>query len=182
MPQAVSFRYARALVDSVIAPQSQVNPKQALAELRIFSGMVRHSAELRNVLLSPAVSNAKKRNVIGRFAESLPLSRLVRNFLFVIVDRRRTDLLDDMADAFETALDERLGIIRADVKSAAALNDRQQSELQQELSRVSGKQVRCDFSIDPSLIGGVVARIGSTVYDGSVRSQLETMRERLVAQ
>jgi F-type H+-transporting ATPase subunit delta len=182
MPQAVSFRYARALVDAVIGPQSQVNPKQALAELRTFSGMVQDSAELRNVLLSPAVSNAKKRNVIGRFAESLPLSRLVRNFLYVIVDRRRTDLLEDMADAFETALDERLGIVRADVKSAAPLNDRQQSELQQELSRVSGKQVRLDFSIDPSLIGGVVARIGSTVYDGSVRSQLEIMRERLVAQ
>jgi F-type H+-transporting ATPase subunit delta len=181
MPQAVSIRYARALVDAVMAPKSELDPKQALAELRTFSAMVRDSAELRNVLLSPAVSNAKKRNVIGRFAASLPLARLIRNFLFVIVDRRRTDLLNDMADAFETALDERLGILRADVKSAAPLNDRQQSDLQQELSRVSGKQVRCDFSIDPELIGGVVARIGSTVYDGSVRSQLETMRERLVA-
>ena len=119
--------------------------------------------------------------MIAQFADSLPLSRLVRNFLFILVDRRRTDFLDEMADAFETALDERLGIVRADVKSASALNDRQQSDLQQELSRVSGKQVRCDFSIDPALIGGVVARIGSTVYDGSVRSQLETMRERLVA-
>ena len=143
--------------------------------------MVRESSQLRNVLLSPAVSNTKKRNVIGRFADSLPLARLIRNFLFIMVDRRRIDLLDDMADAYETALDERLGILRADVKSASPLSDRQQSDLQQELSRLSGKRVRCDFSIDPALIGGVIARIGSTVYDGSVRSQLEAMRERLVA-
>ena len=181
MPQAVSIRYARALVDAVMSPRSDLDPKQALSELRGFSTMVRESSQLRNVLLSPAVSNTKKRNVIGRFADSLPLARLIRNFLFIMVDRRRIDLLDDMADAFETALDERLGILRADVKSASPLSDRQQSDLQQELSRLSGKRVRCDFSIDPALIGGVVARIGSTVYDGSVRSQLEAMRERLVA-
>ena len=69
----------------------------------------------------------------------LPLSRLIRNLLYVIIDRRRTDILNDIADAFEMALDERLGIVRADVKSAAPLNDRQQSDLQQELSRRLGQ-------------------------------------------
>ena len=181
MPQAIAIRYARALADAVLAPGSELDPRQALAELRTFNDMVRQSPELRNVLLSPAVSNTKKRAVAGRFADSLPLNRLIRNFLYVIIDRRRSGILDQIAEAFETALDERLGIVRADVKSAAPLSDHQQSDLQQELSRVSGKQVRCDFSIDPALIGGVVARIGSTVYDGSVRSQLETLREQLVA-
>ncbi len=181
MPQALSIRYARALADAVLAPGSGSDSKQTLAELRVFNDLVRESPELRHVLSSPAVSNKKKRAVVGRFADSLPLSRLVRNFLYVIIDRRRTGTLPDVAEAFEIVLDERLGIVRADVKSAAPLNDRQQSDLQQELSRLSGKQVRCNFSIDPELIGGVVARIGSTVYDGSVRSQLETLRERLVA-
>lgn len=181
MPQAVSIRYARALADAVMAPESGLDPKAALAELQGFASMVAESTELRNVLLSPAVSNTKKRAVVARFAESLPLARLIRNFLYIVIDRRRADLLNDIAEAFEAALDERLGVVRADVKSAAPLNDRQQLELQQELSRVSGKQVRCDFSTDPELIGGVVARIGSTVYDGSVRTQLEGLRERLVA-
>jgi F-type H+-transporting ATPase subunit delta len=181
MPQAVSFRYARALADAVMDRNAGVDPKHALNELRAFTAVVQKSNELRSVLSSPAVSNSKKRNVIARFADSLPLSRLVRNLLFILVDRRRTDLLNELADAFETALDERLGIVRAEVTSASPLNEKQQSDLQQELSRVSGKKVRCDFSIDPELIGGVVARIGSTVYDGSVRSQLETIRERLVA-
>lgn len=181
MPQALSNRYARALVDTVVAPGSGLEAQQALSELRVFSVMVKDSAELRNVLLSPAVSISKKRAVVARFAEALPLSRLVRNFLYVVIDRRRTDLLKEIADAFELALDERMGIVRAEVSSAALLSDSQQAELQQELSRVSGKKVRCNFSIDPELIGGVIARIGSTVYDGSVRTQLHTMRERLVA-
>jgi F-type H+-transporting ATPase subunit delta len=181
MPQALSNRYARALADAALAPGASQDARQVLAELRIFTTMLRDSVELKNVLLSPAVSVSKKRSVIGRFADSLPLSRLVRNFLFVVIDRRRVDLLSEIADAFEIALDERMGIVRAEVSSATPLNDGQQADLQQELSRVAGKQVRCKFSIDPELIGGVVARIGSTVYDGSVRTQLHNMRERLVA-
>ena len=181
MQNALSTRYARALADSVMAPGTGLDPKQTLVELRTFSAMVRESAELRHVLLSPAVSITKKRAVIARFAEAVPFSRLVRNFLSLVIDRRRSDILTDIADAFELALDERMGIVRAEVKSAAPLSEAQQAELQQQLSRVSGKQVRCDFSIDPALIGGVTARIGSTVYDGSVRTQLHNMRERLVA-
>ena len=182
MTDALAIRYARALADAVLNPKAGMDPKQALAELRTFNNMLRDSGQLRTVLLSPAVSNKKKRAVVRRFAENLPLSRLIQNLIYVIIDRRRTHTLSDIADAFEMALDERLGIVRADVKSAMPLNDHHQSELQRELSRLSGKQVRCDFSLDPALIGGVVARIGSTVYDGSVRSQLETLRERLVAQ
>ena len=180
MPQAVSIRYARALVDAVVSPGAGLEPRQALTELRAVNGMIAGSADLRNVLYSPAVSNSKKRALMARLGDTIPLSRLVRNFLFVIIDRRRMQSLGDMADAFETALDERMGVVRAEVKSAAPLTERQQVDLQHELSRVAGKQVRCEFSIDPELIGGVVARIGSTVYDGSVRSQLETLRGRLV--
>jgi F-type H+-transporting ATPase subunit delta len=119
--------------------------------------------------------------VIGRIAESSGFSRIVRNFLYILIDRRRTDMLGEVAEAFETAIDERLGFVRAKVTSAAPLTERQQAELQQALSQVAGKQVRCDFTVDPSLIGGVVARIGSTVYDGSVRSQLDSLRQRLVS-
>ena len=181
MPQAVSIRYARALADAVTTPGAGLEPRQALTELRAVKGMIDSSSDLRNVLYSPAVSNSKKRAVVARLSDTVPVSRLVRNFLFVIIDRRRTQSLWEIAEAFETALDERMGVVRAEVKSAAPLTDRQQADLQRELSRVAGKQVRCEFSIDPALIGGVVARIGSTLYDGSVRSQLETLRGRLVA-
>jgi F-type H+-transporting ATPase subunit delta len=181
MPSAVAARYAEALADAVLAPGSGADAQRALAELHAFEEIVQSSPELRNVLLSPAVSITRKRAVVGRFASSVPLSPFVRNFLFIVVDRRRADLLGEMAQAFEAVLDERTGVVRAEVRSAAALNERQRSTLQEELSRVANRQVRCEFSIEPALLGGVVARIGSTVYDGSVRSQLEILRERLVA-
>ena len=181
MPHAVATRYAHALADAVLAPGSGIEGKDAAGQLRSFESLVKTVPEFRNVLLSPAVSTSKKRGVITRFAESLRLSRLVRNFLFIIVDRRRADILDEITEAFETALDERLGFVRAEVTSAAPLNGRQQSELQDALSHVAGKQVRCDFRVNPELIGGVVARIGSKVYDGSVRTQLQSLGQRLVS-
>jgi len=181
MRSAVADRYAKALADAVLAPGSKTEAPRALAELQGFERLLESSPDLRNVLLSPAVPMSRKRAVVDRFGQLMSLSPLVRNFLFVVVDRRRADLLGEMAAAFEAALDERTGIARVEVRSAAPLSERQRSVLQDELSRLADKPVRCDFSVDAALIGGVVARIGSTVYDGSVRSQLEELRERLVA-
>ena len=181
MPHAVASRYAQALADAVLAPTSDVEPKQALAQLRSIEDLVESTPELRSVLLSPAIATSKKRAVMGRFAEQLGVTRLVRNFLFLVVDRRRADILDEIAVAFEAALDERLGFVRAEVTSAAPLSERQQTELQESLSRVAGKQVRCEFKLNPELIGGVIARIGSKVYDGSVRTQLQSLGQRLAS-
>lgn len=181
MASALAFRYAHALADAVLAPEAGVDAHRIAGELRTFHAAVTESYDLRNVLLSPAVPTARKRAVAAKIAESAGLSRIVRNFLFVMIDRRRTDLLGVIAEAFETVIDERLGFVRAKVSSAAPLNGQQQADLQDALSRASGKQVRCDFAVDASLIGGVVARIGSTVYDGSVRSQLDLLRQRLVS-
>jgi F-type H+-transporting ATPase subunit delta len=181
MRSAISSRYAKALADAVLAPGSRTDPDKVLGELRAFKEIVDSSPELRNVLLSPAVPTARKRAVISRFASSLSLSTLVRNFLFVVIDRRRGDLLGEMAEAFEAALDERTGVVRTEVHSAVPLDQGQQAALGQQLSKLANRQVRCEFFVDPSLIGGVVARMGSTVYDGSVRTQLETLRERLTA-
>ena len=178
---AVAGRYARALVNAVLAEGAGLDPRQAVSQLRSFADLVRGSSELHNVMVSPVVSSAKKRAVADRLSGSLGLSSIVRNFLFVIVDHRRTAMLSQIADAFESALDERMGVVRAQVTSAAPLAADQVQQLQAELTRVAGKQVRCEFGVDPSLIGGVVARIGSTVYDGSVRSELHKLRERLTA-
>ena len=181
MAHALASRYAQALADAVLAPGSTVDARQTVNELRSFEALVHASPELHHVLLSPAVPTARKRAVVARLAEGTGLSRIVRNFVFVMIDRRRTDLVPEVIEAFETTMDERLGFVRARVASAAPLSEREQAELQQALSQVAGKQVRCDFAVDESLIGGVVARIGSTVYDGSVRTQLDSLRQRLVS-
>lgn len=180
MPSALASRFANALADAVLGGGG-VPPQQTLSELRAFERLFSSSPELKNVLLSPAVTNLKKRAVIERLARAIPLSPMVRNFLYVVVDRRRANLLQEIGEAFELALDQRMGVVRARVTSAAPMDEQQQAALTAQLSRVAGKQVRSEFSVDPSLIGGVVARIGSTVYDGSVRTQLESLRGRLAA-
>jgi F-type H+-transporting ATPase subunit delta len=181
MPRALANRYAHALADAVLTPASASDPNEITKELRAFEAMIREVPELKNVLLSPAVSNARKRDVVARFAESMPLSQHVRNFLYVLVDRRRAGLLDEITDAFEAAVDERSGVVRAEVSSAVPLSDAQRAELAKALSDVTGKRVRCEFAVDDSLIGGVIARIGSTVYDGSVRTQLGEIQQLLAS-
>ena len=181
MPHVASTRYAQALADAILDPKSTLSPEQAVTELRAFEQMFTGSAELRNVLLSPAVSAGRKRAVVARFAQSMPLSPLVRNFIYVIIDRRRADILDEVREALERELDERLGVARADVSSAAPLTAEQQRTLEAELSRLTSRKIRASYSVDPSLLGGAMARIGSTIYDGSVRARLEGLRARLTS-
>jgi len=134
---------------------------------------------LRHALQSPAVAPARKRAVISRMAEALSLSGVVRRFLLVLIDHRRTDWLGEIREAFEAVMDDRQGLVRVDVVSARELSAEQRGVLLAELSRVTGRQARAQFSIREELIGGVLARVGSTVFDGSVRGQLETLKQRL---
>ncbi|MEO7144610.1 MAG: ATP synthase F1 subunit delta [Bryobacteraceae bacterium] len=179
MVSVVASRYARALADVIFSPGSGVDAGAALAQLRAVEAMLQESHELRIILLSPAVPPSKKRAVVAHLAGPAGLSKPVQNFLFVLIDRRRIASLSAIREAFETMLDQHLGVVRADVSSAAALGDAQRASLQTQLSRMSGKQARLEFSVDPKLLGGVVARIGSTVYDGSVRGELDALGKRL---
>jgi F-type H+-transporting ATPase subunit delta len=182
MALAVASRYARALVDLATAPGAAVDPRQMAAQMAAFDEALASSAELRNILLSPAVAPARKRAVVGRIAEKLGLTQLVRNFLYVVIDRRRIGMLDEIRAAFETALDERLGVVRADVTSAAPLSGAEQQAIAAQLARLSGKRVRAQYAVDGALIGGAAARIGSTIYDGSVRGQLLALRRKMTAE
>lgn len=179
---AIASRYASALVDVVTGNSPGVDPQRLIQELRSFEEMLASSAELQTALASPAVTLARKKAVIARLAEMLSLSRISRNFLFVLVDHRRTGTLSEIIDSYETLLDERLGFVQADVRSASEMEEQQRAALIAELSRLTGKKVRLRFSVDSGMIGGVVARIGSSVYDGSVRGQLELLGRRLRAE
>jgi F-type H+-transporting ATPase subunit delta len=182
MSLAVASRYARALVDVATAQDAAVDPRQVAEQLNAFDATLRSSGDLRNILLSPAVAPARKRAVVGRLGETLGMARLVRNFLFVVIDHRRIEMLDEIRAAFETALDERMGVVRADVASAAPMTDAEEQAIAAQLARLSGKRVRPEFAVDGNLIGGVTARIGSTIYDGSVRGQLQALRRKMTAE
>jgi F-type H+-transporting ATPase subunit delta len=165
----------------VTGKTSPADPQKIVDELRSFEEVLRQSAELRIVLATPAVPVSRKRAVVSGIAGRLGSSQITRNFLFVLVDHRRLESLADIINQFEIELDQRLGYLRAEVASAAPLDDRQRSSIAEQLSRTTGKQLRVKYAVDESLIGGVVARVGSTVYDGSVRGQLRAMERRLAA-
>jgi F-type H+-transporting ATPase subunit delta len=178
MLSAISTRYAKALVDVVTEPGSNINPQQAMEQLRQVAAMVASSEDLRNALLSPAVSPGRKRAVVAKLVDVHPK---LRNFLFVVIDHRRVHEIPSMVEAFEVLLDEYLGFVRADVSSAMPLNDSQKAALEAQLTRVAGRKAKLDFKTDPALVAGVVARLGSKVYDGSVRGQLERLRATLLS-
>jgi F-type H+-transporting ATPase subunit delta len=178
---AVASRYANALADAVLAPASGLDAAQAIDQLRSFNAVYQASPDLRSVLASPAVSAARKQAVVKDIATALGVATIIRNFVLVLSDHRRVAAFGQIVEGFESALDDRLGFVRAEVRSAFALNERQREELSAELSGIAGAKMRIRFETDPELIGGVAARIGSKVYDGSVRGQLAGLRERLAA-
>jgi F-type H+-transporting ATPase subunit delta len=175
---AVATRYAKALAD-VTASAGGPSPQAALAELRTFESAIAGSHELHNALSTPAVPGSRKRAVVGRIADLLKLSPIARNFLFVLIDHRRIALLGAILNAFDLIVDERMGFARAELSSPRELTETQRGAIHAQLERLTGKRIRMRFAVDQALIGGVVARIGSTVYDGSVRGQLQTLGRRL---
>jgi len=175
---AVATRYAKALAD-VTTSAKGLSPQAALGELRTFESAIAASRELQNALATPAVPGSRKRAVVGRIADLLKLSSIARNFLFVLIDHRRIALLGAILNAFDLIVDERLGFARAEVSSPHELTETQRGAINAQLERLTGKRIRMRFAVDQALIGGVVARIGSTVYDGSVRGQLQTLGRRL---
>jgi F-type H+-transporting ATPase subunit delta len=178
MLSAVATRYARALVDVVTEPGSNIDPQQAMEQLRQVAAMIAASDDLRGALLSPAVSPSRKRAVIAKLINVHPK---VRNFIYVVIDHRRVHEIPSIVEAFEVLLDEQLGFVRADVSSATPLNDAQKAALEVQLTRMSGKKAKLKFQTDPALVAGVVARLGSKVYDGSVKGQLERLRATLLS-
>jgi F-type H+-transporting ATPase subunit delta len=179
---AVASRYANALADVVTATPSPLRPEIALAELQAFETTLRYSPELRNALVTPAVSASRKKAVVTRIADALELSRISRNLLFVLIDHRRITSLAAIIQTLEVVLDQRLGFARAEVSTPGELTAEQRSALSRRLEQITGKRIRMRFAVDDSLIGGVVARIGSTVYDGSVRGELASLERRLCAE
>lgn len=179
MPNAVAFRYARALADLAMKPGAAA-PQTIVGDLAKLEQALAVSQDLRTAMQSPAVPRARKHAVLKHLTKDLSLADLVRRFVMVLIDRRRVPLLGEIREAFETVMDERLGVVRVDVISARELTAGQRETLLNEFSRATGKRARARFEVSGELIGGVVARVGSTVFDGSVRGQLEALKQRMV--
>ncbi len=177
MADVLATKYARALLDLVL-PLSEADREAAAVGLRSFRDLYQESPELRGALDSPAVVIAARQRVIEELAKRMQLGDLLRRFLLVVAEHGRLSLLPGMVSAFEELMDEHAGRVTADVAVPAVLSPTQQAEIEQRLTALSGKQVRARFTVDPSLIGGFRAAIASTVYDASLRGQLDALRHR----
>ena len=177
---AVATRYANALADVLAGAHSDAGA--ALAQIKAFEDLMVSSHDLREALQTPAVPTSRKRAIAGKLGGMLNVSPITRNFLFVLIDHKRIISLREIIESLELVLDERAGIERAQISSANEMNDAQRAALTAELERLTGKRIRAEYSVDGSLIGGVVAKVGSTVYDGSVRGSLRKMERQLAAQ
>jgi F-type H+-transporting ATPase subunit delta len=177
--KSASLQYANALADIALEQGAAEPVKNQMLE---FTGLLRESAELRNFLESPAVNKQAKHGVVEKLIARMGASKIVRNFLWVVIDHGRTAVLPEITVMFEEVVRQRQGVAKAEVVSAMELNPWQKTELLQTLERKTGKKIQATYSLEPGLLGGARVRVGDTVYDGSVRTQLEQMRERLAAE
>jgi len=177
--KSASVQYANALADITIAQGASAPVIQQLGDL---TAAYTQSAELRNVLSSPAVSKDEKRAIAERIAARLGASKILRNFLLVVIDHQRTQLLPEIFQQFQTVLRDRQGVAEAEIFSAVELNAAQKKQMTQTLEKTTGKKIEPKFSLDPNLLGGALVRVGDTIYDGSLRNRLNGLRERLTAE
>jgi F-type H+-transporting ATPase subunit delta len=175
--EAVARRYATALAD-VVAKNGQADAVKA--ELKQWEVLIVSNAELHEVFGNPSIPHAKKENVLDALIKRSGPSKTVSNFLRVLLQNGRLIDLPEINERFASVLEERSGIVSGDVISARELADAQKKELEKNLEKLTGKKVRLNFEIDESIIGGVVTRVGSTVYDSSVRTQLANLKDELL--
>ena len=151
-----------------------------LDQLQRFVGLLNEQPEARIFLENPTMAGERRNRMLKEISDAFSFDRRVTNFINILADRNRLPALNEIIQEYQRLLDERMGIVRARVTSAGTLDPTQQRELATKLQQVTGKLVRMEVAVDPSLIGGVIAQVGSTVYDGSVRQQLQAFKSRLV--
>ncbi len=173
----VARRYAQALLE--MAEQEKVL-ERVLKDAALLQNTIEGSRDLRSFLKSPVIKGETKITVVKSLFEK-QVAPLTMNFLFLLVNKKREDVLPEIIAELLRLSDERQGIVTLELKAATDLSADHQSAIARRFEKIVGKSVRVQFSVDGSLRGGVVARLGDTVYDGSVRRQLEKLREQFAS-
>lgn len=174
--QTIARRYASALADVVL---NQNEAQEVQKELQDWAELIQSNANLQEVIRNPTVPLDQKRAVLNQLIERAKPRATTANFLKVLLQNQRLTELAEINQKFGDILDERAGMVAATVTTARPVPENIQQTLQEKLTDLTRKKVRLNFAQDPELIGGLVTRIGSTVYDGSVRSQLQELKERM---
>jgi F-type H+-transporting ATPase subunit delta len=171
-------RYARALFDVASAERTDV---AAIGEeLSSVARLVAGNEPLQRAMANPAIPAPRKRAVVEQLLARSPVTPVLSKVLLLLADRDRLVLLPDLAEAYQSRLMDHQQVVRAEVTTAMPLPEDRVAALRQGLAQATGRRVELEVRVDPALVGGAIARIGGTVYDGSVTTQLEKMKQRLV--
>ena len=176
MASVVSI-YSRAFADVVF--DSRLDATKTLQQLHLLTALLRANVDLRRVWDNPAIAAGQKRAVLDAIAKREGLSKQVRNFVAVLIDHRRMHFFDAIVEQLGHELDARMGFAEAQVTTARDLSDPEKRSLEAQVEKLTGKKVRARYSRDAGILGGAVVRVGSTIYDGSVLGQLESIREEI---
>ena len=174
---SVASTYARAFADVVF--DKQLNPARAIGGLQQIATLFGDSVELRRVWENPAVPADQKRKLLDVIVQQDGIDKPVRNLVAVLIDHRRLAFLPRIVEQLEKELDSRMGFAEAQISSARELSAPERRSLEEQIAKTTGKKVRASYGLDSSLLGGAVVRIGSTIYDGSVKGQLERIKEAI---
>jgi F-type H+-transporting ATPase subunit delta len=172
----LSKRYAKALVEI----GQEKNALDTYTEsVTALCDLMETSKDFREVLINPVFTTEDKKRIAGQVMEKMNTDPMVSNFVNLLIDRKRIEHLPGIADAMREMLDEIQGITRAEVLSASELSEDELNTIAQTLSQISGKTAQVKASVDPSLIGGIYAKVGDMVFDGTIRTQLNQLKETL---
>src|ERR1700687_247510 len=174
---SVTNTYARALGDVVF--DQHLDSGKTLQDAQSLAQLVASSRELREVWEAPSIPAEQKRALLDAIVAREGISRPVRNFVAVLMDHRRIKFLDAIVTEFAHELNRRMGFVEAQITSARELGEPERSALEAQVAKLTGHKVRARYAEDRSILGGAIVKIGSTIYDGSVKGQLEKIREAI---
>ena len=174
---SVASTYARAFADVVL--DEKLDAQRAIGNLRHIAALVDESIELRRILENPAVPAEQKHKLLDAIVQREGIEKPVRNLIAVLINHRRVMFLDRIIAQLEKEIDARLGFAEAEIQSVRDLSDPEKRALEAQIGKLTGQKVRSHFRQDASLLGGVIVRVGSTIYDGSVKGQLEKIKEAI---
>jgi F-type H+-transporting ATPase subunit delta len=174
---SVAGTYARAFADVVF--DGHLDPQATLREVRSLADLTADNGQLRVVWETPAIPAEQKRGLLDAIAGRQKISRPVRNFMAVLIDHRRVHFLGPIVKQFEEELNRRLGFAEAEIISARELTAAERRAVEAQAEKLTGKKVIAHYSQDKAILGGAILRVGSMIYDGSVKGKLERIKEQL---
>jgi F-type H+-transporting ATPase subunit delta len=171
----VAVRYARALLSAISAPEEAVSVDRFLNEL----GNAMREPDFRDLMLDPALPRSTRKTALADLVQRTGLDERVTNFLSTLIDNNRIGSLPSIAEVFHEEREKAQGIVPAEITTAVPLTDEMKERARAAVEKLTGRKVRLTSRVEPKLIGGAVTRVGSTVYDGSLRTQLAQLRRKM---